>query len=239
MNIKILVATHKEYKMPDDDMYLPVFVGAACSDLNLPYQRDDEGDNISFKNKTYCELTGIYWAYKNLKAEYIGLNHYRRYFKYKGKLLDKETAEALLSEFPIILPKKRHYYIETVYSQYLHAHDDDLAVVKNILEEKYPEYLLAFNKVMNRRCVHLFNMFIMKKEYFEGYCSFLFTLLQDCEVQLQDKPRVYGFLAERMLDVYLEKNHYSYKEISVLNTESQHWIKKIVAFLRRKINYGR
>ena len=92
MDTKIIVATHKEYLLLEDERYLPVFVGAANSNLDLPYQRDDEGENISIKNQYYSELTGLYWAYKNLKADYIGLCHYHRYFDLNNILKGKNIT---------------------------------------------------------------------------------------------------------------------------------------------------
>ena len=71
MDLKIIIATHKEFKLNKEDYYLPVFCDSAVSQLNLPYQRDDEGDNISSKNKYYSELTGQYWAYKNITVSTI------------------------------------------------------------------------------------------------------------------------------------------------------------------------
>ena len=83
MDIKILVASHKKAEMPEDSMYLPVHVGRALyPDREFGYQSDAEGDNISIKNPYYCELTALYWAWKNLKADYVGLAHYRRHFSY-------------------------------------------------------------------------------------------------------------------------------------------------------------
>lgn len=63
MNTKIIIATHKLYDMPQDDIYLPVHVGREGKEP-LPYQPDNTGDNISDKNASYCELTGLYWAWK-------------------------------------------------------------------------------------------------------------------------------------------------------------------------------
>ena len=77
--IKIIVATHKKYKMPNDSIYLPVQVGTENKE-SLGYQPDNDGENISSKNPYFCELTGLYWAWKNLDADYIGLSHYRRHF---------------------------------------------------------------------------------------------------------------------------------------------------------------
>ena len=82
MNIKILVAAHKQYWMPEDSVYLPLHVGAEGK-ADLGYTKDNMGDNISAKNPNFCELTGLYWAWKNLEADYVGLVHYRRYFTRK------------------------------------------------------------------------------------------------------------------------------------------------------------
>lgn len=82
-NYKIIVATHKQFTMPaDTDLYLPIHVGSEGKE-KLGYQCDNEGDNISSLNPYYCELTGLYWAWKNLECDYIGLVHYRRYFTAK------------------------------------------------------------------------------------------------------------------------------------------------------------
>ena len=81
MDIKVIVAAHKPYRMPQDSMYLPLQVGRALADQDLGWQGDNTGDNISLKNPYYCELTGLYWAWKNLKADAIGLVHYRRFLR--------------------------------------------------------------------------------------------------------------------------------------------------------------
>lgn len=226
MTVKIVIATHKEYDMPKEDIYLPVFVGASLNDLDLPYQRDNEGDNISNKNKTYCELTGLYWAYKNLKADYIGLCHYRRYLDLKGIDLSKEQ---------IVLPKKRHYYIETVYDQFGHAHGfDGLRTVRKIIMEDYPDYLRVFDECMNKKSLHIYNMFVMRYDIFVQYCSFLFNVLFKAEAELGECNRLYGYIGERLLDVFIVRNQYSYVETKVITTERINWLKKIVSFMKRK-----
>ena len=72
MDIKILVATHKKYWMPEDEVYLPLHVGAEGKS-DLGYIKDNTGENISAKNPNYCELTGLYWAWKNLRVDYTHL----------------------------------------------------------------------------------------------------------------------------------------------------------------------
>ena len=231
MATKIVVATHKHYDIPKEDIYLPVFVGAALSCLDLPYQRDDKGENISAKNETFCELTGLYWAYKNLKADKIGLCHYRRYFDLNSIDMVKED---------IILPKKRHYYIETVYDQFGHSHGfEGLNTVRRVIKTEYPEYLKAFDLCMKRRSLHLFNMFVMKYDIFMQYCDFLFDVLFKAEKELGDVERLYGYLGERLLDVFIETKGYSYIETKVIETEKTDWPKKILAFLKRKYRNNR
>ena len=83
MNVKVLVCCHKESRLPNNEKYLPIHVGKALSKQDLGILCDDTDDNISLKNSSYCELTGMYWAWKNLKGvDVIGLCHYRRFFDF-------------------------------------------------------------------------------------------------------------------------------------------------------------
>ena len=227
-NIKIIISTHKQYNMPSDEMYLPVFAGSATSDLDLPYQRDDEGENISINNKYYSELTAMYWAYKNLKADYIGLCHYHRYLDLNGIKIDN---------YKVILPKKRHYYIETVYSQYAHAHGNaGLDVAREIIDDYYHDYIDSFDECMKRRSLHIYNIFIMRYDIFIQYCDFLFNILFRIEDRLGNVDRLYGYISERLLDVFLAKNNIEYLETGIIETEKINWPIKILRFLQRKLS---
>lgn len=251
MDIKILVATHKQYWMPDDNVYLPIHVGREGK-ADLGYVGDNTGDNISAKNANYCELTGLYWAWKNLKCDYVGLCHYRRYFasknlhtsnaeKKKEAILYRKDYEKLLQEYDVILPEKRNYYIETVRSQYEHAHNNrDLDEAEKIIAEFYPEYSETFTKVIGRTKLHILNMFVIKKVLFDEYCSWLFTILFELEKRIdissynQYEARVFGFISERLFNVWLEKQQLRVKEVPVINLEKVYWVRKICKFLIRK-----
>ena len=52
-DIALIVATHKKYWMPGDEMYIPLHVGREGKD-DLGYIGDNIGDNISTKNANYC-----------------------------------------------------------------------------------------------------------------------------------------------------------------------------------------
>lgn len=251
MDIKILVATHKKYWMPKDSVYVPVQVGAALHPA-LGYTPDNTGDNISSKNPNYCELTGLYWAWKNLDCQYIGLCHYRRYFgrkvhtkdieKKKEAIFHRADYERLLQKYDVILPVKRNYYIETVRSQYEHAHyKKDLDEVEKIISEKYPGYSDAFTRVMNRRRLHILNMFVMKKSLFAEYCSWLFDILFELEKRTDlsgydtYEARLFGFMSERLFNVWLERQNLKKCEVPVVFLENIDWPKKIAEFLKRKV----
>lgn len=251
VDIKILVAAHKPYWMPTDACYLPIHVGHAGKQ-EIGFPGDDTGDNISAKNPHYCELTGLYWAWKNLPADYIGLVHYRRYFTRrevrsvearKHEILTQSDWEKLLAKTPVVVPGKRRYYIESNRSHYNHAHHTEgLDLAEAIIKESYPEYQAAFETVMNRTWAHMFNMFVMRRDLFDAYCTWLFDILSEVEQRLDItgwdiyEARVYGFVSELLLDVWLEANHIAYKEQNVSFLEPQDWLKKGSAFLLRKFS---
>lgn len=250
--ISVMVASQQAKPFPGERIYLPVQVGAVLAEPVPGMQPDSQGPHISEKNPNYCELTAVYWAWKNLDADYIGLNHYRRYFagkrfgRRRNWIATGSDLEEALQKAPVILPKKRNYFIETNYSQYVHAHHrEDLDTTRQILQEKYPEYVPAFDAVMKRTSGHRFNMFVMRRDYFETYCAWLFSVLFDLEERLDISGysaydrRVFGFVAERLMDVWIETEQVPYTELPVAFTEKQNWLKKGSAFLLRKFRGGR
>ncbi len=246
-DIKIIVATHKKYKMPSDEMYLPVQLGSFRQN-KLGYQPDNSGENISEKNPSFCELTGLYWAWRNMDNDYIGLVHYRRYFKGKTKSKDifekvlnqKEVAE-LLDNTDIILTKRRNYYIENIYNHYANTlHIEPLDRTREIISKNYPDYLNSFDKCMRNTHMHAFNMFIMKKEKLDEYCTWLFDILFTLEEQMTGieynafHSRYPGRVSELLLDVWIEKNGYTYKEVPFIYMERIDNFNKVLSFLKAK-----
>ena len=169
--------------------------------------------------------------------------HYRRLFGKKNRPFCAGKLQCLMNEAgaDVLLPKKRNYWIETNYSQYVHAHHEiDLTTTRQIIAEKCPEYLAAYDASMKCTWGHRFNMFVMKREIADKYCAWLFDILFELERRLdisqysKNDARVFGFVAERLLDPWLETNKIKYAECPVWNLESQHWPKKIFNFLKRK-----
>lgn len=259
-DVKIIVATHKKYQMPEDSMYLPLQVGAEGKEKITEFKQDDEGENISNKNPYFCELTGLYWAWKNLNNDYIGLAHYRRHFTTQKKLpkdendkfkciLNKEQVEKSLEKADVILPRKRKYYIENLYSHYKHTmYIEPLDETKKIIQEKYPEYLAEFDKLNKRTSAHMFNMFVMKKEVLDRYCIWLFDILFELEKRIDATKydgfhaRFFGRVSELLLDVWINTNNIKYEEVKVMDMQNVNWLKKGTAFLMAKFTgkkYGK
>jgi hypothetical protein len=81
--LSVFSIVHKDYPMPKAEFIVPLQVNKQATKLQLGYASDDTGENIAERNATFCELTALYWIWKqlpNIQSSYIGLCHYRRYF---------------------------------------------------------------------------------------------------------------------------------------------------------------
>ncbi len=267
--VTIIIATHKKYQMPLDTCYLPLHVGAEGkkdkdgNPLNFGYVKDNTGDNISSKNPSFCELTGLYWAWKNLNSDYIGLVHYRRHFCYKRKdkdpfqnILKDEEVQKLTDKYEVLLPSKRHYWIETLYSHYEHTHfSSQLDETEKIIAEQCPEYLEDYKRVVHRTWGHMFNMMIMRRDLLNNYCEWLFNILFELEKRINAgkvadsvhlsayQSRFYGRISEIIFNVWLEHQTHEgtiqhVKELKCITLGKIAWGRKISSFLKAKF-FGR
>lgn len=249
--ISILVATHKNYDFPSDSGYRPVQVGKAISNNKLPIDGDDTGDNISSLNRSFCEITGLYWMWKNTSADIYGLAHYRRYFspfgtavEIKGrKIASTRSISELLDTCDVVISKPRNYWIESIQTHYKNAHiESDLEVIRSVINSDHPEYIKSFNTVMKGSKLSLYNMFAMRAEEFNKYCTWLFDILFKAQIQIPYETygpyqgRVFGFLAERLLNVWVDHNIPSHRihYLKVTNVEGENLLQKFVGLLRRK-----
>ena len=256
----ILVCAHKQDACLKTPPYQPVQVGRAISQTELPFAvGDDTGDNISDRNRHYCELTAHYWAWKNLHdADYIGLNHYRRYFDFEGGSacsLRTVRSEAffsashpvpdfdrLFSRCDIVMARPK-IYPYNLYTDYCKCHiESDLLTARQVIAEKYPAYLPDFDRVFfrNNRLSH-FNMFVLPRERFEAYSAWLFDILFEVErrIEIQDDPvqgRVMGYLSERLLSVWVRHNRLKicYKTVLMVNDQKRKGLGKHLS-IRRSI----
>ena len=221
MKVKILLAYHKNTAVINNDVFLPVGVGDNKEKNNDILFRDDEGENIADKNRTYNELTAVYFAWKNYDKigdpDYVGLNHYRRFFIFDDKkyayyetknyddILSKigfseEKLAKILSEYDFVGPKPNPR--KSVYDNYLSAHkNSDLDKVLEIIKSDYPDYYDAAKKYADGKKAYFYNFFIFKKQEFFTYCEWLFDILNKLEA-VREKPDERLFVSECLTGIY-------------------------------------
>ncbi|MBE6137260.1 MAG: DUF4422 domain-containing protein [Erysipelotrichaceae bacterium] len=230
-NTKVMIITHKDVKRVKLEGYEYMQVGSADNIPNA--MRDNTGDNISQKNSHYCELTAQYWMWKNLECDYVGLVHYRRFFItkkfeiFRFNYLKKNKIEKIMNKYDFILPKKYKCIEPTVYENYKkHHYASDLDVIKDIIAEKYPDYSDAYDYIIyKQRRLYTRNMFIAKKELMNQYSEWLFNILFELEsrIDISDRDsyqqRIYGFLSERLINVWLYKNNLKICEKNIAFTD--------------------
>ena len=246
-NIKIMVCCHRPFPVPQHPLFVPIQVGAALADEHfMGYLHDDAGENISEKNRSYCELTALYWAWKNLIADYYGLFHYRRYLYPNEKektpyRIEKEPTDVLLAQlgyncfgtrienYDLIVPKgeNMHIPVRQHYADAPFHHKKDLDLIEEIIRKKHPKYASAMDKYLSGTVCYFGNIAVMKQEVFHDYCTWLFSILGefDRQADLSDygvqELRVNGYLAERLLGVYVSAHK---SRLSVLELPRVHFI---------------
>lgn len=230
-NAKILVCCHKKDIMATQEPYLPIQLGKALTDVDLGITSDDSGENISIKNRSYCELTGIYWAWKNLQeTNIIGLCHYRRYFDFHGicqhfkpytifpsstfpdiNLSIPDTIMEEVYKGAIILPRQENYPMSSM-MQFNNMHSSiDMNIITDIIKAEFDDYYsrAVWKVLVTNNKLSLCNMFIMNWTCFDAYCQWLFHILEKAESIIDIshyspyQQRFYGFLAERLLNVWV------------------------------------
>lgn len=211
-DIRIFVSCHKESYVPENTLLRKIRLGADIDGMSLSDTlRDNTGDNISEKNRIYCELTAQYWAWKNVEADYYGFFHYRRYLNFvqeypaaggaKGHKaayyifcesnkqnlsafgIEEDRMTALIKRYDIVtvLPERSN---SSAYEQYCQFHNkSDIDRMLEILKRKYPDAAKAAKEYMASKILYFMNMYIMKKQVFTQYMEWLFPLLEEFETE--------------------------------------------------------
>ncbi len=225
---RIFMCCHKQYSIIPP-LCEPILCGA---DFNAPVDGalpDNTGDNISDKNREYSELTAHYHAWKNIKAEYYGFCHYRRFFcvdenikhpyittsQLSGQKLirllgNDEQWNRLISENDIIVPRSedmglatREHYITSAYH-----YAEDLDLFMGILADMAPHLKSIADEYLSQNRQYFCNMFIMKAEYFNEYCDILFSVLKEFDKAKTfhgdyQSDRTDGYLGEVFTGIYI------------------------------------
>jgi len=231
-DVRIYMVYHKASPMIGRAPFVPIQVGKGEPIPGIEV-RDNTGDNIAAKNANYCELTAQYWIWKNVRADYVGLAHYRRIPSFTAEYAetfedfsdetcrrfgwDETTISGLLKEFDVLLPPcwptfppGEPGHIMTPYEFHCIEHrasdmDETLRVIKELTPEMWPYAEQALLKDTNE-CFG--NVCIMRKDLFDSYSEWLFKVLFELERRIEipkerEHARVFGFLSERLIMVWL------------------------------------
>jgi lipopolysaccharide biosynthesis glycosyltransferase len=186
---------------------------------------DDTGDNISEKNAGYNEMTSVYWAWKNYaelgNPDYIGFMHYRRHFLFRDgaapqlevtNLGDDDYLADTLGYSPAALEElvtgfdfvyTRPLTRNTVRDHFAaNHHIADLDLALQVIQEKYPEIAPAAEEYLSGKNAIFCNMFIMPKQIFFDYASFVFDVLFEVETR-GNMAGKRMFISEWITGIYL------------------------------------
>lgn len=260
-NATIMVCCHKKDFFYDGEGFFPIQVGKANSKVDLGIPGDNTGDNISEKNPNFCELTAQYWLWKKgVDTAYVGLNHYRRYFDFsqknasgyyyqnisEGSIESSEldlpsNLEEIFNKFDIIMAKPIVYPVSLEIHYSIAHNKQDLAKMKEVIQQLYPEYIEAFNEVFKGNRMSLCNMFVMPKDCFNQYSKWLFDILFELEKKITVssdtyQSRIFGFLAERLLNVYVKHNKMKVKHLPIIKISEDKPLSKLKGYVRNTMN---
>lgn len=206
--LKIFVVAHKPFGMPEREALVPIHVGRAVSrrkDEMTGMAGDDTGENISEKNPSYCEMTAHYWIWKNVKdTAYVGVCHYRRYF---GMDITEENIEPLMADADVIMVEPS-WYMDSVYAYFAKFMGaENMTILAEVMKRQCPEYFETLEKVCDGVKFHPFNMLLCKKELFDEYCEWMFSILESCEKVIKpasytNARRALAYMAEMLTGVY-------------------------------------
>ena len=202
----LYVVTHDRPILQGEPCVIPIQAGAALTDKRCCIVTDHTGCNISEKNREFCELTALYWIWKNDVHDIVGLNHYRRNFEIKAAAIQN-----ILKDYEIIIPMP-YYYRISIKDEYERYHvASDLALLLQTTERLYPQMSVSLHKVLTGNMLIPYNMFITGRDMLDDYCRRLFEILfcmeKDMNLEGRDKyqRRAFGFLAERIFTAYVQE----------------------------------
>lgn len=208
-----------EFNYGDPSYSEKLQVGAANGKERIASLADDIDDNISNRNGTYSELTGLYWMWKNrIKCDsnyldnYYGLSHYRR----RLMLLEDDLLRLVDNEIDVVLPYPMPYEpnIGVHSKRYLSSRECEAMEVS--LKEVYPEYADDYDKIMNQGYLYNYNIILAKGKALDEYCSWLFPLLFKIEKMndsegIKKTNRYIGYVGETLETLYFMHNRNKYR----------------------------
>ena len=231
--LDIFVVSHKQFIEVDKSGYRTIYVGGYQRNSNECLM-DCTGENIADLNEKINECTALYWIWKNTCCEYVGLNHYRRYFCNIGSgdrgIITEQNAVRLLNAYDMLVAQKLYVSEDTLYDQLrntvqYNAYEVGKDIIIRCIKKNQPEYLDDFEQVFSGKFLYPCNMFLTRRVICDQYCGWLFSIIieaaNEINVHSYDtySRRIIGFFAERLLTVWLRRQKLRIGELPVIIKE--------------------
>lgn len=241
----IYIVGHKkfglsDYIKDDDGIYKKIYVGQ--NDYPILKPNDSSGDSISYKNKDYCELTAHYWIWKNTSDNIKGIMHYRRLFADNSKSIFKfhpmnfKKINKILTKKDIILPYQGK--IKNEISTHYKKREKEWKIIEEYFNRYDKSYIEVLHSFFNQEFSYYYNMLICNARLFDEYSKWLFNILNYLEEKIGlNEQRQYGYISERLLNLYVVKNKLKIKECMVYFVDKRSKTKTAKYLLKEKIKH--
>ncbi len=213
------VRTHKDKTLTETyqnpEWLTPIQAGAIGCRERVANILDCEGEHISGKNGNYCELTALYWIWKNRLTEswsgdeegYYGLCHYRRMLE----LTEDDILRLTDNDVDVVLPFPLPYEPDMGAHHRRYLSEGDWGTLRAALKELYPDYAAALAEIERQPYLYNYNIILARKRVLEEYCSWLFPLLERIEERSiprgsERADRYLGYMGESLCTLYFMAN---------------------------------
>lgn len=179
---------------------VPIQAGAAIAEKSIAKVKDNTGGNISTKNRMYCEMSAVYWIWKNTNHDWIGIEHYRRHLLVK--------PEMLTDDIDVILPLPYICYPDEM-TQFLRFTTENVKdAMFRTLEAVHPDRFEEYKEILYGEYQYTYNLLCARKWVFDEYCSWFFEITEFMEDNYATKvpelveTRAFSYVAEVLTNLY-------------------------------------
>ncbi|WP_051671495.1 DUF4422 domain-containing protein [Oribacterium sp. P6A1] len=193
--------------------------GAAIAEKSIADIRDDAGINISEKNRMYCEMSAVYWIWKNTDHDWIGIEHYRRHFLVKPEML-RDDIDVFLPLPYMCYPHEMKHVLRFTTEKVMYAL---LETLKVLYPDKYEEY----RKILYGQYQYCYNIICARRYVFDNYCRWLFGITEYMEKNFAEEvtdlmtTRTLGYVSEVLTSVYYMSHQH---DLRIMHVEKEFYV---------------
>ena len=182
----------------------PIQAGAALADARILYNdapmlTDNTGDHISEKNRMYCEMSAVYWIWKNTDHEWTGIEHYRRHLLVKQEML-RDDIDAIMPLPYICYPNEMAQFQRF-------TTEDVLGALLRALKDLHPDRYEEYYSILYGKYQYTYNLVCARRSVFDDYCRWFFKITGHMEMMSDKVPelretRALSYVAEVLTNLY-------------------------------------